>query len=349
MKKQNRNYHVFIALTFLLAILAACGTAYSKTAITPISTKEVVLTPLKQTTNTPEPMEPTLAYWATAQEERLDTESTQVAETKQAILRLATTYPRMCGFQPEAVSISPDRNWIASDCKYDGDFFRVFQTHGDQVWDIPYSAIFEFYPEFLGNVQILYWSVDGNYLYFANRSCCADVDATTNGDALYKLNLDTGNWTLLIPGIFNYYTFSPEGRFLLYFLNNQAGVNDNIYLHLLDLDTGREEMIDIGRFELGWVIWKHDGQKIAVIAQTGNIYDDNRRFSLIQVDLQSKNLQTIILNTDDGLGIADWSDDDILTIRRWNTLDYSGYYVNTFDTIFYNLKDKEFVTLTSEP
>jgi len=292
-------------------------------------------------------MEPTFAYWATAQESRFDAQHAQIAETKQAILGLATTYPQLCGFENEGVSVSPDGNWVASDCRVAGDFFRIFQTHGNLIWNISYSEIFEFYPEFLGSVHVLHWSADGNYLYFANRSCCADIDAETNGDALYRLNLQTGDWKLLIPGIFNYYWFFPDGQRLLYILNNQAG--GFVRLHLLDIKTGKEELMDVGNFEQAWVVWNHDGMRLALTTQTGSAYTDDSKFALVVVDLLQKKSQTIIQLTEDGLGVTAWSDDDILTINRWNVMEYNGDYVSTFEAVFYDLKINQFVKPTSVP
>lgn len=352
MEKTNRIYYLLATSIIVIAILPACRTSNSTSYITRTPTEKVTYTPSKQITKTPElseTMEPTLAYWATAQEERFDSDNTRIAETKQAIFSLATNYPQLCGFQVEGVSISPDGNWIATDCRFDGDYFRVYQAHGNKIWDIPYSAIFEYYPEFLGSVRILHWSVDGNYLYFANSSCCADIDAWTNGDALYRLNLQDGEWILLIPGSFNYYSFSPNGQLLIYLLNNQAGVNRPIQLHLFNMVTGEEELIDTSNFEMAAIDWKQDGQKIALIAQTGNIYDDNRRFSLVVVDLQNKKSQVVILNTENGLSVKSWSNDDILAINRSSAVDYNGYYINTFDSIQFDLKNNQFTTPISVP
>jgi len=359
MNDQKRNYYLSVAALLVIVFLVSCGINKFETPITLIPAMGSVTIEAKQTAeiatasqplvNPTGTMEPTFAYWATAQESRFDAQYTQIAETEQANFGLATNYPQMCGLLRDGVSVSPDGNWVASDCRIYGDFFRVFQTHGNLIWNIPYSAIFEFYPEFLGSVHVLHWSSGGDYLYFSNSSCCADNDATTNGDALYRLNLQTGDWILLIPGIFNYYSFFPDGQRLVYLLNNQPGVKKLISLHLLDIDTGKEELIDVGNFEKAWVVWNHDGMRLALATQTGNAYSDDRKFALVVVDLLQKKSQTIIQLTEDGLGVTDWSDDDILTISRSSVMEYNEYYVNTIDVVFYDLKINQFVEPTSIP
>ena len=107
------------------------------------------------------------------------------------------------------------------------------------------------------------------------------------------------------------------------------------------MDTGKEKLINAGYSEMALIVWKQDGQQVAIINQTGNIFEDNRRYSLIALDLQSKTLQTVILNTEDGLSITDWSDDDLLTINRSKVVDYNGYYINTFEQELYDLKTSQ--------
>lgn len=225
-----KNHYQKIILVILgLIIPLSCNIQADNPNTYPTSIEQIITTSQNQLTpNFTETIEPMLAYWIAEENYRFNRANTQIAETKQAIFSLATAHPQMCGYQLEGVSISPDENWVASDCRFNGDFFRVFQTQGNQVWDIPYSAIFKSYPEFLGSVRALYWSLDGKYLYFANSSCCANTDAWTNGDALYRINLWDGNWVLVVPGNFNYYSVSPNGQKLLYLLDNQAGINKKI-------------------------------------------------------------------------------------------------------------------------
>ena len=342
-----------------MAILVACGTRSPQTV--PILASNIVGTPtfLKATStpqgnqtivNSTSTMEPTFAYWATAQEARFNADDTQVVETKQAISTLTMRYSQMCGAQLEGVFKSPDGNWIASDCRFDAGSFRVFHIQDNHVWEIPYSEIFEYYPDFLGSVSVLHWSDDGNFLYLVNRSCCPHTDTMSTGDALYRLNLQTGDWRLIVPGYFNYYSFSPSERRLVYILNNQANANDAVYLHVVDLSTGREEIVNAGNFEqAGQAVWREDGLQLALIAQIGNIYDDNRKYSLLVLDVLQRTQKTIILDSSEALSIINWSNDDILAINKVKKLENAGYYVSQIDTLYYDLKTSQFINSTSVP
>ena len=353
MIKQEHNSCLLVVTITVTLIQAACGIGSPNTAMTPLPTIDATFTPSKQITETLEPagtMEPTFAYLATAQEATFNAHRIQVVETKQAISDLAKVHTQMCGFQLGGVFVSPNGKWIATDCRFDADSFRVFETSGNPVWEIPYSAIFEYYPDFLGSVRVLHWSADGNYLYFVNNACCPHTDTMSNGDALYRLNLQTGDWNLVIPGNFNYYSFSPTERHLVYILNDQANANDVVHVHVVDLVSEKEEIIDAGNFEqAGQAFWKHDGQQFALTAQTGNIYDENRRFSLIVLNLQNRVSRTIILDSAESLTLIDWSTDNILTIRTVKIMEYAGYYVNYFGTLYYDLNVDQFISLTPTP
>lgn len=342
--KPRYKFLILFALITLTVILLSCGISNSNpttVSFTEISTQTSL--PMVTNTLTPIPtMEPTLAFWATAQESSFETQRVQQQETQQAIFALSNQYPKMCGYSLEGVSMSPDGKWVATDCMWD--LLRVFQTDGNKIWDVPYSEIFQYYPEFLGSVKALHWSKDGKYLYFSNSSCCADTDATTNGDNLYKLDLKTGKWVLIVSGIFNYYSFSPDGERLIYILNNQASANETLDLHVLNIDSGKEEIINVGNFERGRVVWKKDGQKISVIVQVGNLIEENSKYSLVSIDLKNKQIQIIILNSQNGLGITDWSNDDVLTIRQTKAVEYNGHYINVREVVIYDLKTNKFIT-----
>lgn len=351
MDKQKRSYCLIVLSIIVIAILAACGMENAEHAITQIPAKETTFTPSKQVTKTPEPtgtMEPTLAYWATAQEERFAAIDTEREETQAAIFELSTQFPQLCGFNIDRVFPSPNGEWIANDCKYVGNFFRVFQINGNQIWEVPYSAIFEYYPDFIGGVDTIFWSMDGNDLYFVTIPCCPDIDTLGNGDNLYRLDLKTGEWELIIAGSYHFYSFSPDGQQLAYTPNNQTDTDNSIDLHVLDLKTKKEEALHLGSFDQARIIsWNQEGTQLVLLAQNGSLYTDDSKYALVVVDLNNKTSQIIIDLTEDWLNVIDWSEDNILTISKSNAIEYYGYYINVSDILFYDLETDVFIVPTT--
>jgi len=345
--KSKYKFLILFVLITLNGILLSCGISNSNLP-TISSTETVIQTSSPIVTNTLTPistMEPTLAFWATAQENQFNGIYTQIAETKVAIATLATQFPQHCVPDFEGVFKSPNGKWIAVDCQYlEGGEFHVVSTFENQ-WVIPYLEVFEYYPNDAGSVDALHWSEDGKYLYFTNQPCCPHTDTRSNGNTLFVLNLQTGEWKSIIEGYFNYFSFSPVENRLVYIICSQANASTKIDLHLLDLSTGEEELIHIGNFEqAGHTTWSPDGQQIALFAQIGNMYDENQKYSLVIMDLIKKTSNIIILDSIHPSYVTNWSEDNVLTIKTNKLLQYSeDYFVNYHEISYYDLKSQSFV------
>lgn len=345
--KSRYKFLILFVLITLTIILVSCGISNSNpptVSFTEINTQ----TPLPIATNTlisTQTMEPTLAFWATAQETQFSGISTHIVETKVAISTLATQFPEYCAPDFEGVFKSPDGKWIAVDCSYfEGGEFHVVSTF-DTAWVIPYSEVFENYPNDSGSIDALHWSKDGKYLYFTNDPCCSHADTLSNGNMLFALNLETGEWKSIIEGYFNYFSFSPVENRLAYIICSVANTNTKIDLHILDLSTGQEELIHIGNFEqAGYAKWSPNGQQIALFAQKGNMYDENEKYSLVIMDLIEKTSNVIILDSLSSPEVVNWSEDDVLTIKMHKVLQYSeNYFVNSHEVLYYDIKLQSFV------
>lgn len=347
----SMNKSKFRALMLLIlitstVILVSCETSNSNLP-TASFTEVITQTSRPIATNTITPthtMEPTLAFWATAQENQFNGIYTHIAETKAAIATLATQFPQNCVPDFEGVFESPNANWKAVDCPYlEGGGFHVFST-SENTWTIPYSEVFENYPNDSGSIDALHWSKDGNYLYFTNHPCCPHTDTLSNGNTLFVLNLQTGEWKSIIDGYFNYFLFSPVENRLVYIICSQANANTKIDLHVLDLSTGQEDIIHIGNFEqAGYGVWSPNGQQIALFAQKGNMYDENEKYSLVIMDLIKKTSNTIILDSLYAPQVINWSEDDVLTIKTHKLLEYGeNLFFNSHEISYYDLRSQRF-------
>lgn len=346
MNKSKYRSLILLILIVSTVILVSCETSNSNLPIASFTEviKQTSL-PIAIYTVTPtHTMEPTLAFWATAQENLFNGMYTQIAETKVAIATLATQFPQDCVPDFEGVFTSPNGKWKAVDCSYlDGGEFHVFSTSGN-TWVIPYSKVFEYYPNDLGSVDALHWSKDGNYLYFTNHPCCPDTDTLSNGNTLFVLNLQTGEWESIVKGYFNYFLFSPFETIMVYIICSQANANTKIDLHVLDLSTGQEDIVHIGDFEqAGYGIWSPNGQQIALFAQKGNMYDENEKYSLVIIDLIKGTSNIIILDSLYAPEVINWSEDGVLTIKTHKLLEYGENLVfNSHEISYYDLRSQSF-------
>lgn len=346
-KSKYKSLILFILIT-LTVILVSCKTSNSNpptVSFTEINTQTSL--PIITNTLTPIPtMEPTLAFWATAQENQFNGIYTQIAETKVAISTLETQFPQYCVYDFEGVFKSPNEKWVAVNCPYlEGGALHVSSIF-ENTWVIPYSEVFENYPNDSGSIDALHWSKDGKYLYFTNDPCCSHADTLSNGDTLFVLNLQTGEWKPIIEGYFNYFLFSPNENRLIYIICSVANANTKIDLHLLDLSTRQEELIHIGNFEqAGYAKWSPNGEQIALFAQKGNMYDENEKYSLVIIDLIKKTSNVIILDALYPSYVINWSEDDVLTIKTNKLLEYGENMVfNSHEISYYDLKSQSFVS-----
>jgi hypothetical protein len=331
----------------LTIVLVSCGKSNSNTpAVSP--TKIITQPPLPTVTHTlssTQTIEPTLAFWAIAQETQFSGIYTKIAETKVAISTLATQFPQDCVYDFEGVFKSPNEKWVAVNCPYlEGGALHI-SSFFENTWVIPYSEVFEYYPNDSGSIDVLHWSGDGKYLYFTNDPCCPHADTLSNGNTLFVLNLETGEWKSIIEGYFNYFSFSPVENRLAYIICSVADTNTKIDLLILDLSTGQEELIHIGNFEqAGRIKWSQDGEQITLLAQKGNMYDENEKYSLVIMDLIEKTSNVIILDSLSSPEVVNWSEDDVLTIKMHKVLQYSeNYFVNSHEVLYYDLKSQSFV------
>ena len=328
-----------LAMFFLIFVLVSCGSAQPTshpTAIptiffadtfTPQPTPTITLTVTASTTPTPSitytplpsaTMDLTRAAFDAYHAPTEAAEATSVPLTEEARATTNAAFPEACGYQYP--SVSPDGNWLADDC---GEF-HVVSRNGQKKIVITHKELAP--PDtYVSDVIPYYWSKDSQNLYFTPRFCCADTDANGWGGPLYRLDLRSSKWAKMIGGgFFNYYSFSPTGRRLLYIPHDQ-GSGPPVELHIIDLKSGADQKLNLNSFEqAGWVLWKPDGTSFVISGQVGNFYEENRQFALLLVSLDDLSITELVsLGKHNELYATDWSNDDVLTISDCN---YDGGY-----------------------
>lgn len=334
-----RQFVVCFTVFFLVLLLAGCGNAtptshptaiptiFFADTFTPKPTSTVTSTAIPrpsltrkpsstpQPFNTPEPTETvelTHAAILTRSAPTYSAYETAQPLTQEAQSTLIVQFPGTCG-SIDGVSLSPDGNWLTDYC---GEF-HVLSRDGHKKIVIPNEQLASA-DTHISNVFSLYWSKDSQYLYFSPRFCCADTDASGSFGALYRLELQSGSWVKMTTNAyFNYYSFSPTGRRLLYIPSDQAGAGKPIKFDLIDLKSGQEQWFSLQSFEQAWVeAWSQDGKSLVITAQTGNLYQENEQYALFVVSLDDLSFKNIIsLSMPDAFNSRwfSWSDANITT------------------------------------
>lgn len=351
----KKSITVFIALAFFLI---GCGeTAITKapeiTASIHTESPSSTATPSPLPTSTPKPNTPTPILNPTIQVAATLFEQTQVARkddeeaTQQAMDSFRNTFNGMCDNTPYQTDLSPDGNWLAQDCFLDK--FQVIRKESPIVWTVKYEQIFES-NEGAGTIFPVNWSKDGRYLYFTQVGCCADNDSMRTGNMLYRMDLGTGKWEMIIDGYFNHYSFSPTGRRLLYIINDQAATGNPLVIHIRDLNSGIEKEFTFSDFEqAGYVVWNDDGTRLAMTTKTGNIFAENQLFSIVEINIKDDTSKVIIRDNLGQVRVVHWSDNDILTIEKYSYYGADYQYYEIAEHVYYDLNSDEFVTSTPTP
>jgi hypothetical protein len=230
----NKSFLLVVTLLALTAALAACGPSategvgarvtktleYTTTSTQynpwPSWTPRFTRTPTF--TITPTANSTIIAAFKSinATEEAWSHQTVPATQTARAVM--LTSFPNQCGSSSGQLLLSPDANWLAQSCGGESSDLVVTNQDGSKVIIIPYNDIFSdspLDPEITGYITPLYWSQDSQALYFT-RDYSLDAVVMDSRGALFKMDISTKLWTKLTNSLFNHYSFSPDGRSLLY-------------------------------------------------------------------------------------------------------------------------------------
>ncbi len=225
-------------------------------------------------------------------------------------------------------SESPDGAWKSLHCTNDGMGVYSQKDHS-KAW---YFSYFDVYGSryqggiHRGRLAPVHWSDDGKYLYFvavwSGDGGCVMYD---DGSALFKLDLSTGKYIMLIAPTsdfsFGSFSFSNGDAYVAYIGMN---AERHAVLTLLDLHSDARTDISLGNryLEAGNVIWSPDNRRILFSADAGDC--GNQIYYLVLMDLQDRVRTTI---AESSLPIP--------KLLGWNTADRVLVQEETTGNLFY--------------
>jgi hypothetical protein len=260
-----KTTRIFLAILGIFLLLSACGRTPVQPGGIMTSSESPPSTRLPTQTSTPSPTVDT--GYPTWNAERTATE--QARET------VVAQFPGNCGAAYAIMSVSPDGNWMASNC-FDQKKFIVLSRDGSKQWLITYQEILRLYKGtsldyiYIDSIDPYHWSADSRYIYFfiylqpqpSFGSPYVDFEMDLTSRPIYRLDITNGIWTEFTPPA-NYLSFSPTDRRLVTIYANIAGcLNDPcpVEISVLDLKTGDKATYTLNNtLAAGYVIWTEDG------------------------------------------------------------------------------------------
>jgi hypothetical protein len=362
----KRRLALALALLFLF-LIAACGLSATEEVDAGTATRRPTRTAsMTHTYNFPltsTPRPPTLTSTIDATYQAWETER---AATQEAQKTIVAQYPGNCSSAYSLFLVSPDENWLASNC-FEDENFTVISRDGSKQWRISYQEVLDRWgssPDYvlISGFMPYHWSADSCYVYFYIWSDprpdvgypYGNFDMPNLADTLYRLDTTNGIWAQFTPPA-NFHSFSPTGRRLVSIYANIANCQNDpcpVEIFTLDLRTGITTNFTLNNtLAAGYIVWTKDGTRFFFSTVQ---YSKNDQFSFDYsiYMVQTDNNSLILLQNYENMGWAtivypiEWTENNILVIQS-ETYDPNGKF--NFEYQYYDLSTNQFITPTPMP
>lgn len=246
--------------------------------------------------------------------------------------------------------VSPDGKWLATICKDEINIYNrnlIVQNKDGAKWLLNFEDFLspDSPKDMWGSLSPEFWSLDGKYLFFTNGlgySGGGDYCFPSNFDwgeyGLFRLNLNSGQWTTFIPPT-DYFPgyeieFSPTGRYY-------AATKDMV--EITDLLTGKIAKIATDG-QVQRMRWSSDGKYLAYSTANCGEYFEILNSSIYIWDATNNRMQSFFSLDGIKLEPESWIDSRTIRINGMEFKDSDFYY-----TIFeYNIEAKNLLLRGTE-
>ena len=264
-----------------------------------------------------------------------------------------TKFPIACQdeFFSQYTKISPDGNWLAQDCSYNGTM-KVSNQDGVSFFAVYSRDYFHDpnFPELTGSVTPVHWTNDSRFIYFTvtpeqwNDGGFLALDSFA--PLLGQMDIGSGEIYTILTGAF-YHSFSPTDRRLIEIQEFEHPIK--LIIH--DLSTGSYQTLipdDNPKYSQGVrVVWSPDGIRFVFVAAYGGEFGDEvsepNIQSLILVNLEDLSQRIILSEIPDFIEPISWDENDKIV---YNVVNYLDSYKET--TYIYDYHSQEITTLPTK-
>ncbi len=177
--------------------------------------------------------------------------------------------------------VSIDLDWFAGDCPLYDELIISNKTSGKQIKirykeiDPNFSDDFSTYP--------LSWASDNRYLYITTRCCDPDDRDSSNG-ALYRFDIGTETWGILIRAVYQpFYFFSPDGEkyvYLNHYFVDSTIYPDHLEIGMVDVRLNKNKRVVLRNYMgpiegRSQIKWSKSENQFAIVLNYVNYESDN--------------------------------------------------------------------------
>jgi hypothetical protein len=256
-----------IAIVILIAcILVACGAVPSPapTQIPPTvelvaSTPQPSRTPLPPPTRRP-------SQTPTPPPTQSPSQTPYPTEVDFAKATIWAPFSTCNGLVEDERLLSPKKNWYICGA-YSANAFKVINRNGTS-WS--FSAQKQFGFEYYGNIYLVHWTADENFLYVSVNKDGGDGpnQVNANAEALLRMDLSNGKVSVVLGSVSQ--TDLPEKLYVVSISPPSRHIAYSIYgsspqqLYIIDLQSGDKKVIDIDpEYQaVGNFAWSPNGQQL---------------------------------------------------------------------------------------
>lgn len=169
-----------------------------------------------------------------------------------------------------------------------GNTIDLFNINGEKIGNYSFYELYGYLIGFGdGYASGVHWSIDGKYLYIATYFGDGGPEPYFGyRSSLARVNLENGTWK--DTGISGVISFSPNEKYIAYSANKSE-------IRIRDLQSGEEKVYFATDYFLyfGNFVWSPDNQKVIFVATPEQWYENDIRFALYKIDLESKTISNL--------------------------------------------------------